>query len=286
VSNIVFLNGNYIPKNQAFISPDDRGFNFADGVYEVVKYYKGEPFRMDDHLDRLSNSLQEVKIKIPSGYNFSEMFARLIEINRLTDIDAGVYLQITRGAHKRVHHFPADIAPTVYAFAFPLPSFTDALRDGIKVTTAEDIRWLRCDIKSVSLLPNTMLYQEAVEKGAGECILIRNGRVTEATHSSVLGVKNGTIITHPLTPLILPGITRKVVLELCSLHKIPFKEVAIMEKELMEMDEIFIAGTGSEIMPVVQVNCSLVGNGGPGTVTRRLQDLFFGEVGLRVITSS
>jgi D-alanine transaminase len=286
VSNIVFLNGNYIPKNQAFISPDDRGFNFADGVYEVVKYYKGEPFRMDDHLDRLSNSLQEVKIKFPSGYNFREMFARLIEINRLTDIDAGVYLQITRGAHQRVHHFPADIAPTVYAFAFPLPSFTDALRDGIKVTTDEDIRWLRCDIKSVSLLPNTMLYQEAVEKGAGECILVRNGYVTEATHSSVLGVKNGTVITHPLTPLILPGITRKVVLELCSHHKIPFREVAISEKELMEMDEIFIAGTGSEIMPVVQVNSSLVGNGRPGPVTRKLQDLFFGEVGLRVITSS
>jgi D-alanine transaminase len=286
VSNIVFLNGNYIPKNQAFISPDDRGFNFADGVYEVVKYYKGEPFRMDDHLDRLSNSLQEVKIKFPSGYNFREMFARLIEINRLTDIDAGVYLQITRGAHQRVHHFPADIAPTVYAFAFPLPSFTDALRDGIKVTTAEDIRWLRCDIKSVSLLPNTMLYQDAVEKGAGECILIRNGWVTEATHSSVLGVKNGMVITHSLSPLILPGITRKVVLELCSYHKIPFREGAIREEELMEMDEIFIAGTGSEIMPVVQVNSSLVGNGKPGPVTRKLQDLFFREVGLRVITSS
>jgi D-alanine transaminase len=284
VSNFVFLNGNYIPKNQAFISPEDRGFNFADGVYEVVKYYKGEPFRMDDHIDRLSNSLREVRIKLPSGYNFREMFARLIEVNRLNDIDAGVYLQISRGAHQRVHHFPADIAPTVYAFAFPLPSFTDALRDGIRVTTAEDIRWLRCDIKSVSLLPNTMLYQEAVENGAGECILIRNGWVTEATHSSVLGVKNGTVITHPLSPLILPGITRKVVLELCSLHKIPFREVAIMEKELMEMDEIFIAGTGSEIMPVVQVNSSLVGNGRPGPVTRKLQDLFFGEVDLRVIT--
>jgi D-alanine transaminase len=286
VSNIVFLNGNYIPKNQAFISPEDRGFNFADGVYEVVKYYKGEPFRMDDHIDRLSNSLREVRIKLPSGYNFREMFARLIEVNRLNDIDAGVYLQISRGAHQRVHHFPADIAPTVYAFAFPLPSFTDALRDGIKVTTAEDIRWLRCDIKSVSLLPNTMLYQDAVEKGAGECILIRNGWVTEATHSSVLGVKNGMVITHSLSPLILPGITRKVVLELCSYHKIPFREGAIREEELMEMDEIFIAGTGSEIMPVVQVNSSLVGNGKPGPVTRKLQDLFFREVGLRVITSS
>jgi len=278
VSTIVFLNGKYISKNQAFISPEDRGFNFADGVYEVVKFYKGEPFRMGDHLDRLSNSLQAVKIQLPSGYNFEEIFARLLAMNLLTDIDAGVYVQITRGVHQRVHHFPADIEPTVYAFVFPLPSFTDALRDGIKVTTAEDIRWLRCDIKSVSLLPNTMLYQDAVEKGAGECILIRNGWVTEATHSSVLAVKNGMVITHPLSPLILPGITRKVVLELCSLNEIPFREIAMSENELMEMDEIFIAGTGSEVLPIVQVNNWIVGNGKPGPVTRKLQDLFFGTV--------
>ncbi|MBN1984989.1 MAG: aminotransferase class IV, partial [Prolixibacteraceae bacterium] len=160
-------------------------------------------------------------------------------------------------------------------FAFELPSFSEQLTNGIKVITQEDIRWLRCDIKSVSLLPNTMLFNQAVNQGAGESILIRNGKVTEATHSSVLGVKNGKLITHPVSNLVLPGITRKVVLEICAAANIPVEERAMLENELFELDEIMIVGTGSEITPVIQVNEVVIGNKKPGEITRLIQKKFF-----------
>ena len=280
MSEAVFLNGSFKDKKDALISPEDRGFNFADGVYEVVKYYSGIPFRMKDHIERLYRSLSEVRIQYPQTASLPDMMAELLSHNGLMQSDAGVYLQITRGASQRVHHFPPDLQPTVYAYAFPFPSFSAALDKGIRVTTADDIRWLRCDIKSVALLPNTMLYQQAVENGAGECILVRDGLVTEATHSSVFVVKNGILYTHPVSNLILPGITRKVVLELCIVNGISFSERAVTESELHEADEIFIAGTGSEITPVVQVNDKLVCTGVPGRVTRWLKELFFDNVRL------
>ena len=188
MNETIFLNGNFVPVEEASVMPHDRGFNFADGVYEVVKYYNGKPFRMDDHLDRLRFSLSEVGIEYPSVDHLPLMFEQLLQSNSLMGEEAGVYLQITRGAHRRVHFMPKGLSPTVYAFAFPFSSFTDGLAQGIKAITAEDIRWLRCDIKSISLLPNTMLYQRAVEAGAGETLLIRNNCLTEATHSSVFAV--------------------------------------------------------------------------------------------------
>ena len=278
MNGIVFLNGAYLSKDKAFISPEDRGFNFADGVYEVIKYYRGSPFRMADHLERLENSLKAVSINFHSISRLDTVFTTLLAVNGLENSDAGVYLQITRGAHKRVHHFPDIPEPTVYAFTFPFPSNTNGLANGIRVTTADDIRWLRCDIKSVSLLPNTMLYQQALESGAGECILLRDGKVTEATHSSVLGIKNGKLLTHPLSNLILPGITRKVVLEICHAEGIPFDEIAFSKNDLYALDELFIAGTGSEILPVVQVDDVVLGDGTPGPVTRQIQKCFFSLV--------
>lgn len=275
MSEIVFLNGEFVEKEEAKISPNDRGFIFADGVYEVAKYYNGKPFRYDDHLNRLERSLSELDIVFNETESLQSIFSELITKNNLQDKHAGVYLQITRGEHKRVHHFPENIQPTVYAFAYHMPSFTDNLENGIKVITHEDIRWQRCDIKSVSLLPNTMLYNKAVKAGAGECVLIRNGMVTEATHSSVLGVKNGTVITRPLSNLILPGITRKVILEICSSSKIPFEEREFSEAEMFEMDEIIIAGTGSEITPAIKINNTIIGNGKPGKITRLIQQKFF-----------
>jgi D-alanine transaminase len=271
----VYLNGTFLDRKEAKISPDDRGFHFADGVYEVVKYYQGKPFRMEDHILRLQRSLFEVGIMVDQTGQLPFIFDKLLEMNDLRQQDAGIYLQISRGVHQRVHHFPANISPTVYAFAFPFPSFTGPLENGIKVITSEDIRWLRCDIKSVSLLPNSMLYQQAVEKGAGECVLIRNGMVTEATHSSVIGVKDGMLITHPLSNLILPGITRKVILEIALESEIPVKETPVTEDELYKLDELIICGTGSEVMPAVQINDRLVGDGKPGSVTRFLQKKFF-----------
>ncbi|SHE47024.1 D-alanine transaminase [Mariniphaga anaerophila] len=275
MSELVYLNGEFLPKENATISPNDRGFVFADGVYEVIKYYNGKPFRYEDHLARLKRSLNEVQIGFKNLAELEHIFHRLLNENNLAETQSGVYLQISRGANKRVHNFPAGITPTVYAFAFPMPSFTEKLEKGISVITREDIRWLRCDIKSVALLPNTMLYNQAVESGAGECILIRDGKVTEATHSSVLAVKDGTVITHPLSNLILPGITRKVILEICGANNIPVEERAVSEKELFDVDELIIAGTGSEITPVIQVNNTPVGNKKPGEITRLLQHKFF-----------
>ncbi len=278
MSEIVYLNGEFVPKNKAMISPDDRGFIFADGVYEVVKIYNGKPFRFEDHLNRLRRSLSELELVNFSVDGLESVFSELISTNSFGNEHAGIYIQITRGVNQRVHYFPENIQPTVYAFAFELPSFKEKLENGIKVITHEDIRWQRCDIKSVSLLPNTMLYNKAVKTGAGECVLIRNGFVTEATHSSVLGVKNGVVFTHPVSNFILPGITQKVIREICVEYKISFMEQPIPEVDMYELDEIIIAGTGSEITPVVQVNNKIIGNKKPGEITRFLQQKFFEQV--------
>jgi D-alanine transaminase len=275
MNDIVYLNGSFIPRDEAKISADDRGFHFADGIYEVIKYYRGKAFRMEDHLFRLQRSLQETRIRFEGIDELPGLFAGLLLKNGLTETDAAVYLQITRGAHFRVHHFPDIPNPTVYAFCYPFPSATALLEDGIRVITSEDIRWLRCDIKSVSLLPNSMLYQKAVDSGANECILIRNGSVTEATHSSVIGIKDGCLLTHPLSNLILPGITRKVVLEICRESGIAVSEEAILTDDLPKLDELIICGTGGEILPVVKVDDHLIAGGKPGPLTRFLQKKFF-----------
>lgn len=274
MSEIIYLNGDFLQKTKAKISPDDRGFIFADGVYEVVKYYYGKPFRLEYHLERLKNSLSSLEL----GFNtegLAAVFETLLDRNKLTDTHAGVYWQITRGPNNRVHYYPEDSVPTIYAFTFALSSDREKLADGIRVITHEDIRWLRCDIKSISLLPNTMLFNKAAKKGAGECILIRNGMVTEATHSSVLAVRNGKVFTHPLSNLILPGITRQAVKEICLMQNIEFVEKSFSEAELYKMDELLIAGTGSEVTPVTVVDDKVIGSGKPGPLTQFIQDEFF-----------
>lgn len=275
MSVIVYLNGKFLKEEEALISPRDRGYLFADGVYEVAKYYNGKAFRFSDHISRLKRSLSELSIDFKKLDELEGVFSSLISRNKMENKHAGIYVQISRGATKRMHSFPKNTSPTIYAYAFELPSFTDNLENGINVITNEDIRWKRCDIKSVSLLPNTMLFNKAVEAGAGECVLIRDGFVTEATHSSVLGVKNGVVITRPLSDLILPGITRKVILEICAEKNIPVEERSFSEKELFEMDELIIAGTGSEVTPAIQINDKKVGTGKPGKITQLIQQRFF-----------
>ncbi len=279
MGKIVYLNHSFVDENEARLSPNDRGFIFADGVYEVTKFYKGKAFRLADHLQRFQRSLDALGIQFGQINQLEEISEKLLKSNELQNEYAGVYWQVTRGANKRVHYFPKNITSTFYAFAFALPSDTQKQEQGIPVILREDIRWQRCDIKSVSLLPNTMLYNEAVENGAGECILVRDGFVTEATHSSVLAVKNRKVITRPLSNLILPGISRKVVFELCAANSIPVEERLFTKDELLGMDELFICGTGSEIIPVTQVDKTVIGSGTPGETTRLLQRLFFEAVG-------
>ena len=275
MAEIVYLNGNFIPKNEAFVSPEDRGFNFADGIYEVIKYYRGKPFRYADHMDRLRRSLREISIDFDDLNPFEVVFQTLLEQNGLANQEAGVYLQITRGSHTRIHQFPENIKPTIYATVFPFASKWDQLENGVKVITTEDIRWLRCDIKSISLLPNVLAAEKAYEQNAVEAIFIRNGMVTEGSHSSFMAVKNGVVYTHPDSNLILSGITKIVIREICTANNIPLVEEGFPASGLSGMDEMMIIGTGSEVTPVVQMDESLVGDGKPGQVTLLIQEKFF-----------
>jgi D-alanine transaminase len=272
---IVYLNDRFINKDESFISTDDRGFYFADGVYEVIKYYRGIPFCFEDHMIRLKNSLSSVRIDFDIS-TLHELSDQLIEDNLLKDENAGIYIQITRGVAPRIHRFPGkDVKPTLFLKAFAMPSSLEDLQNGIRVISREDIRWLKCNVKSIALLPNTLLFQEAVEQNAGECFLVRNGFYTEATHSNILAVMGGTVYTHPDSNLILPGITKKVVIRLCDELCIHLTERPIEKNETDRFDECFITGTGSEIMPVIKIDGHPVGNGNPGPITKRLQEEFF-----------
>lgn len=275
INELVYLNGSIVAKKEASISPDDRGFNFADGIYEVIKYYHGKPFRYEDHLERLKRSLREVQIEFEGFGLLETAFQSLLDENGLVSQEAGIYLQITRGSQTRIHHFPENSKPTIYATAFPFPSKPDQLQNGVKVITTEDIRWLRCDIKSVSLLPNVLAAEKAHRQEAVEAIFIRNGIVTEGSHSSFMAVKNGIVYTHPDSNLILPGITRKVVFEICKENGIKVVEEGIPIAELATMEEMMIVGTGSEVTPVVNVDGTKINDGIPGPVTRFLQGKFF-----------
>jgi len=275
MAEIVYLNGNFVPKSKALVSPEDRGFNFADGIYEVIKYYAGKSFRYADHLERLKRSLHEVQIDFDGCDRLESVFQELLVRNGLVNQEAGVYLQITRGSQTRIHRFPENIEPTVYATVFPFASKWDQLRNGVKVITTEDIRWLRCDIKSVSLLPNVMAAQKAYEQDAVEAIFIRNGVVTEGSHSSFMAVKDDVVYTHPDSNLVLPGITKIVIREICTANNIPLVEEGIPASELTGMDEMMIIGTGSEVTPVIQMDESRTGNGKPGPLTLFIQEKFF-----------
>jgi D-alanine transaminase len=275
MQQIIFLNDQYISKDKACISINDRGFYFGDGVYEVIKFYKNRPFRMAEHLARLKRSMREVRIEYPGFSNLENICYELIRINKLKNCHAGIYVQITRGSHPRNHQFPKGVSATVCIDSFPVNTLKEQLLDGIKVITRPDIRWLRCDIKSVSLLANVLMIQEAIELDARECILVRDGIITEGTHSNVLGVKNREIVTHPDSNHILPGITKSAVKDICTENGIGFIEKPFTEDDIAILDELMVTGTVNEIMPVVRINDLMIGDSYPGPVTRFIQKKFF-----------
>jgi D-alanine transaminase len=273
---IVFLNGVFMPREKASISPEDRGFNFADGVYEVIKYYKGKAFCFSDHMLRLQHSISQTRIRFSSFDQLENIGNELIHRNRMEHDFAGIYLQITRGASPRAHRFPgAATDPTVYMNVRSMPPLTDQIRSGIRVIQRQDIRWQRCDIKSIMLLPNVLMIQEAAENGAEECFFVRDHCFTECTHSNLLGIKNGILYTHPDSERILPGITKKVIFRICHTSGIPVRQEPIREDDLSNYEEFLISGTGNEVMPVIQVEKKMIGDGRPGPVTRLIQQEFF-----------
>ena len=272
---LVYFNGDYIPKEDVSISPDDRGFLLADGVYEVLRTYGGKMFRAGSHARRLARSLRELRMSGPSEQDLICITSELLQRNHLDRGDAKIYVQVTRGSAPRRHSFPDKVTPpTVYAEASLFRSVKEKWDLGVRIILVPDIRWARCDIKSVALLPNVLASQRAKESGAEEAIFVREGTVTEGAHTNFCAVFDGELVTHPLNNLILAGVTRGVVLDLCRGLGVPFRESPIPERELRQARELMILGTTTEIMPVVQVDDWRVGDGMPGPVTRRLQRAF------------
>jgi D-alanine transaminase len=272
---LVYFNGDFISKEDVRISPDDRGFLLADGVYEVLRTYGSKVFRADAHARRLARSLRELQMSGPSEEDVIHITSELLRRNHLGRGDAKIYIQVTRGSAPRRHSFPDGvIPPTVYAEASPYQPGREKWDSGVRIILVPDIRWARCDIKSVALLPNVLASQRASESGAAEAVFVREGTVTEGAHTNFCAVFNGELVTHPLSNFILGGVTRGVVLDLCRSLGVPFRESPIPEGELRQASELMVLGTTTEIMPVVQVDDWQVGDGRPGPVTRRLQRAF------------
>lgn len=276
---LVYLNGNYLPKEDAWISPDDRGFLLADGVYEVVRWYGKSFFDIKGHLKRLTRSLDQLQIKWNDVNTFPEICGELIRKNNFAALPAMVYLQVTRGVAKRTHTFPLpEVQPTIYAYAFTFSPDEKSEREGVKVILKEDFRWRRCDIKSIALLPNTMSFNEAFVNGYKECIFHLNGYITEGTHSNIFFVRNSTLFTHPESNNILSGITRNNVIRIAKYSGIHVAEEALYIDTLKSIDEAFITNTSGEIVPVTETGGITIGNGKPGAVTRTLQEKLKAEI--------
>lgn len=273
--------GNYVwngerlaERNAAVVDVEDRGFTFGDGVYEVFRVYRGSVFEAEAHWSRFLRSTNELYIRLP--YTIDQLNAGIEALIRADRLDTGiVYLQITRGAAPRGHAFPAEgTKPTLTAFTKPMERPVQELQRGTSVITVPDIRWLRCDIKSINLLPNVLAKQQASEAGASEAVLHRDGVVTEGSSSNIAIVKNGVIKTHPANNLILHGITRLVALRLASELGLAVAEEAFTVEALRGADEAFLLSTTAEVMPVVEADGAGIGNGRPGPVTRTLQEAF------------
>jgi len=265
-SPLVYLNGEYLPLDQAKISVLDRGFIFGDGIYEVIPAYAGKALRFEHHMQRLQRSLDAVRITNPlSNRQWQEIIDKLIATTGPQD--QSVYLHITRGVAQRDHSFPHNAKHTVFAMSNILQTVDpELLKTGITAITLDDIRWQYCNIKSISLLPNILLRQQAVDKDAAEAILIRDDKVTEGAASNVFIVSGGVIKTPPKDHKILPGITRDLIVELAKKHGMPIEETSISEQEFFKADEIWLTSSTKEVLPVTQINEQPVADGKPGII--------------------
>ena len=275
----VFLNGQFMPLAEAKIPVLDRGFVFGDGVYELVPVYSRQPFRLDDHLRRLQASLDGIRLANPHGKDvWRELILQLIALQDFAD--QSVYIQVTRGTPglgqaPRDHAFPEGVPPTVFMFSQPLVTAAPEQKAaGVCAVTAVDNRWLRCNIKAISLLANILLRQQAVDVGCAETVMLREGWLTEGTASNIFVVKNGVLMAPPPSNLMLTGITYDVVLELAAAHGIPHEVGAIHEDEVRSADELWMTSSTKEIMPIVSLDGTAVGAGVPGPMARQMDDLY------------
>jgi D-alanine transaminase len=270
----VFLNGKLLPLEEARVPVLDRGFIFGDGVYELVPVYSRVPFRLDEHLARLERSLGEAKIRNPyTRAQWQDIIYRLVDAQPFED--QGVYFQVTRGVAKRDHAFPKGVEPTVFMMANPLVTPPrELVEQGAAAVSAQDNRWLRCDIKTISLIGNCLLRQVSAEAGAAETILFRDGKLTEASASNVFAVRRGVILTPPKSNLILPGITYDVITELAQANALPLEARDVQEAEVRGADEIWLTSSSKEVLAVVMLDGCQVGDGRPGPVFARMYQLY------------
>ncbi|MCS1350733.1 D-amino-acid transaminase [Mechercharimyces sp. CAU 1602] len=270
---MILFDNQLIERKNAPVDIEDRGYQFGDGVYEVIRVYGSKPFYMQAHLDRFARSAHEIRLELPYGLDILEDHLKaLIEQNNL--VDGNIYLQLSRGVAPRSHPFPAQATPIIVAYVIPAPRPLQALKQGVHAITTEDIRWLRCDIKSLNLLGAVLAKQEAVDRNAQEAILHRDGILTEGSATNVFIVKDGTLYTHPANNLILHGITRAVTLTLIAQEGLQCIERPVAIDVIRDADEIFLTGTTVEVTPVTHVNGHEIGTGKPGPITKQLQQAF------------
>jgi D-alanine transaminase len=271
---LAYLNGQFLPRAAAAVPVEDRGFVFGDGVYEVWRVVGGSLFETERHLARLASGLRELRIPAPDLIDPNRLNAvadRLLTEDDLLDGEATFYVEITRGVAPRTHQFPSGrIAPTVFAMANAFKPAEDLRKAGARCITMPDIRWLRCDIKTIQLLPNVLGKQAAAEVGALDVLFVRDGVITETSHANVLAVIDGAIRTHPTNNLILPGITRAVVLEIARDAGIRVDETPFAPSDLPRASEVLLAGTTTDVMPVIRVDDVVIGDGKPGPVATQL----------------
>lgn len=271
---MVFLNGRFMPVEEARVPVLDRGFIFGDGVYELVPVYSRVPFRLDEHLARLERSLAAVRIRNPySRAEWRDLIGQLVA--RQSFDDQGVYFQVTRGVAKRDHAFPNDVAPTVFIMSNPLVGPPQELIErGAAAVSAADDRWLHCDIKSISLIGNVLLRQASAEAGAAETILFRDGKLTEASASNVFVVKDGVIQSPPKSNLILPGITYDVIVELAASAGLALEFRQLTQAEVRAADELWVTSSSKEVLAIVLLDGKPVGEGRPGPLFRQIHRLY------------
>ncbi|WP_019412451.1 D-amino-acid transaminase [Paenisporosarcina sp. TG20] len=280
--NWVLWNDRLVKDEDIKLSKEDRGYQFGDGIYEVIRIYNGNMFTAQEHIDRFYESADKIKIVIPYTKDlFHKMIYDLIEANEVTS--GQVYVQITRGATPRLHHFPITPVETVltaYTKEYKRP--VTEMVNGVAVKTIEDIRWLRCDIKSLNLLGSVLAKQEAYENGCFEALLHRGDLITEGSSTNMYAIKDGVLYTHPATNLILNGITRRVILTCCEEIGLPVVEQPISLATVLSNDEFFLSSTTTEILPVTTINGIKVNKGIRGEWTHKLQIALEAKIGQEV----
>lgn len=270
----ILWNDEIINEEEVKIGYEDRGYQFGDGIYEVIKIYNGNVFTATEHIDRLYASADKIQLVIP--YTKDVMHKMIHDLIETNEVENGqIYLQVTRGMSPRQHNFPAPAVESVLtAYTKETTRPLTQLENGVKACFVEDIRWLRCDIKSLNLLGNVLAKQEAISKGCYEAIQHRGEIITEGSSSNVYGIKDGVLYTHPVSNLILNGITRKVILDCCDEIGLKVIEEAFTKEQALAMDEVIMSSTNAEVMPIISIDGQLIGSGKRGDWTEKLQKAF------------